>query len=315
MGAWDGCEEQQVQMDLHQAAMGAATSLWDLMIPPGTLWLAGFRAGLTSVPSHLPLSPSLGLLPRSSTAYLCFPWKYFFFLFLLNLMLNNLRSLSDLLPLSYLSSVFCLFPLSVLSHHHLDLFSRHSLPGFGAHRSTSADFSSAALTCTSKATVLWPLQSEQMLGFVWVYVAVSRSSEVQAGAKLLLAHVPGVLRLPTRRGGAWFLGWANRSTNNADSHQMFTETVHKVYVCFTASGLQWSLFPYFRKSLNLAGKTWWTSPEGLSIPGETNFFQLIITVIFCKVLIFPCTLKWMGWNCTYLLTFSPQNTGLLPFLI
>lgn len=73
MGAWDGCEEQQVQMDLHRAAMGAATSLWDLMIPPGTLWLAGFRAGLTSVPSHLPLSPSLGLLPRSSTAYLCFP--------------------------------------------------------------------------------------------------------------------------------------------------------------------------------------------------------------------------------------------------
>lgn len=203
-----------------------------------------------------------------------------FFLFLLNLVLNNLRSLPDLLPLSYLSGVFCLFPLSVLSHRHLDLFSRHSLPGFGAHRSTSADFSSAALTCTSKATVLRPLQSEQMLGFVWVYVAVSRSSEVQAGAKLLLAHVPGVLRLPTRRGGAWFLGWAKRSTNSADSHQMFTETVHKIYVCFTALGLQWSLFPYFRKSLNLAGKTWWTSAEGLSIPGETNFFQLIIIVIF-----------------------------------
>lgn len=295
----NGCCDQPV---------GPHDPSWDLVVGRFQSW-----SDLCSKPSST--VTFTGSSAKKLHSLLMFSVKVLFFLFLLNLILNNLRSLSDLLPLSYLSSVFCLFPLSVLSHHHLDLFSRHSLPGFGAHRSTSADFSSAALTCTSKATVLWPLQSEQMLGFVWVYVAVSRSSEVQAGAKLLLAHVPGVLRLPTRRGGAWFLGWANRSTNNADSHQMFTETVHKVYVCFTASGLQWSLFPYFRKSLNLAGKTWWTSPEGLSIPGETNFFQLIIIVIFCKVLIFPCTLKWMGWNCTYLLTFSPQNTGLLPFLI
>lgn len=242
------------------------TSLWDLTLPPGILWLAGFRAGLTSVPSHLPLSPPLGLLPRSSTIYLCFLWKCFFPLFLLNLVLNNLKSLPDLFFLSYLSGVFCLFPLSVLSHHHLDLFSRHLLPRFGVHQGTSANFGSAALTCTSKATVRWPLQSRQMLGFVCVYVAVSRSSEVQAGAKLLLTHVPGVLRLPMGRGGAWFLWWTNWSTNNAHSHQMFTETVHKIYVCFTALGLQWSLFPYFRKSLNLAGKTYWTSPEGLSLP-------------------------------------------------
>lgn len=62
-----GCEEQQVWMDLHQTARGAVTSLWDLMHLPSILRLAGFRAGLTSVPSHLPVSPSLGLLPRSST--------------------------------------------------------------------------------------------------------------------------------------------------------------------------------------------------------------------------------------------------------
>lgn len=183
---------------------------------------------------------------------LTFLGKWFFFLFLLNLVLNHLRSL---LLFSYLSGIFCLFPLSVLSHHHWDLFSRHLLPGFSAHQGTSADFSSAALTCTSKATVLWPLQSQQMLGFVCVCLAVPRSSEVQAGVKLLLAHVPGVLRLPTGRGDAWFLGWVNWSTNSADSHQMFTKTVRKMYVCFTALGLQWSLFPYFRKSLNLAGKT------------------------------------------------------------
>jgi len=83
-----------------------------------------------------------------------FSVKAFFFLFLVNLVPNNWRPLPDLLLLSYLSGIFHLFPLSVLPHYHLDLLSGHLLPRFGAHEGTSADFSTAALTCTSKATVL-----------------------------------------------------------------------------------------------------------------------------------------------------------------
>lgn len=61
----DGCEEQQVWMDLHQAVRRAVSSLWDLSDPPGIC--AWQVSELVFVPSHLLLLLSLGLLPRSST--------------------------------------------------------------------------------------------------------------------------------------------------------------------------------------------------------------------------------------------------------
>jgi len=40
-----------------------------------------------------------------------------------------------------------------------------------------------------------------MLGFVCIYVTVSRSSDVQGGAELLFTHIPSVLRLLVGSGG------------------------------------------------------------------------------------------------------------------
>ena len=132
---------------------------WDLVV-------GRFQSRSNLCPKPSPIITFTESSAKKLHNLLMFSVKVLFFLFLLNLLLNNLRSLPDLLLLSYFTGVFCLFPLSVLCHHHLDLFSQHSL--------------------------------------------------------LIL----------------------------------YTETVHKIYVCFTALGLQWRLFPYFRKSLNLAGKTW-----------------------------------------------------------
>lgn len=158
-------------------------------------------------------------------------------------MLNNLRSLSDLPLLSYLSSSFFLCPPLYFPQHHMGLIrlltglvQASAFPPKSYQQNncpvTSVTTADACLLCTV------PMAT-------WLY---QESSEVQVEANPLLAHTPSVLRLPIGKGGAWFLGWAKSGTNNADSHQLFIETEHNIYVCLTALRLQWGHFHYFVRS-------------------------------------------------------------------
>lgn len=82
-------------------------------------------------------------------------------------MRGNLRSL--LIFLSFpICLVFAASPHSVLSHHHLGLFSWLLLPGVSVHQGTSADLT----VCTSRVTALSPLQRWQLLALsvsMWLY--------------------------------------------------------------------------------------------------------------------------------------------------
>lgn len=138
------------------------------------------------------------------------------------------------------------------------------------------------------------------LGSVRVHVAVPRSSAVQPAAKLLLAHVPGVLRLPTVRAGAWWLGWASLGWANlgwaylgwgsADSHLMFSATVHKKYVCSTdCNGAYFLILEKFNSwwnMMNFSQRTHLSQGKWKFLSGNN--------CKFCKL----STLKWMRWNYT-----------------
>lgn len=89
-----------------------------------------FQSWSNLCPKPSPSVTFTGYSAKKLHNLIMFSVKVLFSLFLLNIVLDNLRSLPNLLLLAYLSGVFCLFPLSVLSDHHLDLFSRHLLcPG------------------------------------------------------------------------------------------------------------------------------------------------------------------------------------------
>lgn len=228
--------------------------------------VAGFQRWSNFCPKASPIITFAASSAKECHDLITFSVKVLFPLFLLNTqVLNNLRSLPDLPLLSYL--VFSVSSHALLFLTHLDLF-------FGTYCLGSVPIRAPLPTL---AELHWLVPAKQLSCDLCSHgrcSALSVSMQLYQGAlrfrlvpnscSLMFPECSGCLQAEETLN---FWDEPTQRTNNADSHQTFTERVHKLYVCFTALRLQWSLFPYFRKSLNLAGKTWWTSPEGLSLPG------------------------------------------------